>query len=378
MSVRKRKWTTRSGEDREAWIVDYTDQQGERHIETFATKKEAKVKHAEVTVDVKEGVHVAPSKSVTVSEAADLWLAGNEFRIERATHVDYKGHVTRFIVPKLGNIKLSDLTRPMVRAFEDKLRKTCSDSMVRKMLTTFGTLVADAQERGLVARNVVQDLTRSRKGKKTHDRRKKPKLKVGVDIPTPEEVAAIIAKAKPRWRPIFVVAAFTGLRASELRGLRWEDVDLKANELHVQQRADRFRVIGWPKSHAGQRTVPFGSYVANTLREWKLQCPKGEYDLVFPNGKGNVEDLVNIVKRGLIPAGIEGNDGKAKYTGMHVFRHFYASWCIDRNLPPKVVQERLGHSSITITYDRYGHLFPRGDDAKEIDAAELRVIGSAT
>ena len=63
---------------------------------------------------------------------------------------------------------------------------------------------------------------------------------------------------------------------------------------------------------------------------------------------------------------------------MHVFRHFYASWCIDRNLPPKVVQERLGHSSITITYDRYGHLFPRGDDAKEIDAAELRVVGSAT
>ena len=51
------------------------------------------------------------------------------------------------------------------------------------------------------------------------------------------------------------------------------------------------------------------------------------------------------------------NQGKAKYKGMHLFRHFYASWCIDRNLPPKVVQERLGHASITITYDRYGHLF---------------------
>ena len=378
MSVRKRKWTTRSGEDREAWVVDYTDQQGERHIETFERKKDADARHADVTVDVKAGVHVAPSKSVTVSEAAALWLAGNKSRIERATHVDYEGHVDRFISPKLGKIKLSDLTRPMVRAFEDKLRKTCSNSMVRKVLTTLGTLVADAEERGLVARNVVQDLTRSRKGKKTHEGRKKPKLKVGVEIPTPQEVAAIIVRAKPRWRPIFVVAAFTGLRASELRGLRWEDVDLKANELHVRQRADRFREIGWPKSHAGQRTVPFGSYVANTLREWKLRCPKSEQDLVFPNGKGNVEDLVNIVKRGLIPAGIEGKDGKAKYTGMHVFRHFYASWCIDRNLPPKVVQERLGHSSITITYDRYGHLFPRGDDAKEIDAAELRVVGSAT
>jgi integrase len=85
---------------------------------------------------------------------------------------------------------------------------------------------------------------------------------------------------------------------------------------------------------------------------------------VFPNGKGNVEDLVNIVKRGLIPAVTAAGlveKGRAKYTGLHSFPHFYASWCIDRNLSPKVIQERLGHSSITITYDRYGHLFPRGD-----------------
>ena len=67
-------------------------------------------------------------------------------------------------------------------------------------------------------------------------------------------------------------------------------------------------------------------------------------------------------------------DGKPKYTGLHVLRHFYASWCIDRKLAPKVVQERLGHSSITMTYDRYGHLFPRGDDAEEIDAAERAVV----
>jgi integrase len=74
-------------------------------------------------------------------------------------------------------------------------------------------------------------------------------------------------------------------------------------------------------------------------------------------------------------------EGKAKYTGMHALRHFYASWLINREedggqaLPPKVVQERLGHASITMTYDRYGHLFPRGDDAAKIDAAELKLLG---
>jgi integrase len=288
--------------------------------------------------------------------------------------VDYQGHVDRYIRPQLAQVKLSDLSRPVVRGFEDKLLANSSSAMTRKVLTTLGTLISDAQERGLVARNVVHDLIRSRKGKKTHEKRHKAKLKVGVNIPTPEEVAAIIANAKPRWRPILVVAAFTGLRASELRGLRWEDVNLKTNELHVRQRADRFKSIGRPKSHAGERTVRFGKFVANTLKEWKIACPKGEIDLVFPNGAGKVEDLVNIVRRGLIPA----QGARAKYTGMHVFRHFYASWCIDRNLPPKIIQECMGHSSITITYDRYGHLFPRSDDAQEIDAAELRVVGSAT
>jgi integrase len=71
---------------------------------------------------------------------------------------------------------------------------------------------------------------------------------------------------------------------------------------------------------------------------------------------------------------------KAKYTGLHCLRHFYASWCINPveqgglELPPKVVQERLGHSSITMTYDRYGHLFPRGDDSEALAAAESALI----
>ena len=75
-----------------------------------------------------------------------------------------------------------------------------------------------------------------------------------------------------RWRSFLLTAVFTGLRASELRGLRWADVNLKAHEIHITQRADRFNAIGKPKSAAGERTVPFGAIVANTLKEWKLAC----------------------------------------------------------------------------------------------------------
>jgi integrase len=96
--------------------------------------------------------------------------------------------------------------------------------------------------------------------------------------------------------------------------------------------------------------------VVNALKEWRLGCPKSELGLVFPNPNGSVEDYNNIVRSGLLPAQIAAGvtvDGKAKYTGMHSLRHFYASWCISRKvdggleLPAKVVQERLGHSTIS-------------------------------
>jgi integrase len=390
VSVRKRKWITSTGEPKEAWVVDYHDQAGARHIETFAKKKDADARHADVKVDVKAGVHVAPSKSITVKEAGESWIkAAEAHKLERTTVDQYRSHLKFHIVPFIGTVKLPDLGPQVVRHLEDKLRhEGRSPMMVRKVLVSLGSILADAQERGLAARNAVRDLRRNRRrGKELNaEKRQKGKLKVGVDIPAPDDVKAILAHAKGRWRPLLVTAAFTGLRASELRGLRWQDVNLKINELHVRQRADKYRTIGAPKSHAGDRVVPFGKFVANTLREWKLaSAHKGADDLVFPNGAGRVEFHQHIVRRGYIPAQIAAGvvvDGKAKYTGLHSLRHFYASWCINRpqdaglGLPPKVVQERLGHSSITMTYDRYGHLFPRGDDTEALDAAEGLILAT--
>ena len=70
MSVRRREWKTRTGEIKQAWIVDYTDQHGKRHIETFQRKKDAGAHEAKVRIEVGKGVHVAPSESITVAEAA--------------------------------------------------------------------------------------------------------------------------------------------------------------------------------------------------------------------------------------------------------------------------------------------------------------------
>jgi integrase len=384
MSVRKRSWTTLKGEQKEAWIVDYADGQGDRHIATFDRKKNADAFQASVKVDVGRGVHTAPSKSITVAEGCRLWLeSGANHGLERTTLDSYRQHASLHIVPILGATKLSALTTAAVRDLEDKLRaKKVSPVMTKRVLTSLGSMLADAQERGLVAQNVVRNLRSGRRGKDT--KRQNGKLKVGVDIPTREEIRALVEHLSGRWRPLLLTAIFTGLRASELRGLTWADVDLRRAELHVRQRADRYGVMGKPKSHAGERSVPLSPLVVNTLREWKARCPKGTLGLVFPNGAGNIENHQNILNRGFFPAqvaaGLTTEGGEPKYTGLHALRHFYASWCINRRadggleLPLKNVQERLGHATVVLTSDRYGHLFPRGDDSAELAAAERALL----
>jgi integrase len=388
MSVRKRTWQNQDGTQGEAWVVNYTDQAGTRRLRTFDRRKEADAFAGAVSVDVRRGIHVPDSQSITVAEAARLWLEGAT-NLERTTLLQYRTHVDLHIVPLIGSTKLSQLTVPAVRAFEDRLRTDRSPAMVRKVRTSLGSILADAQERGLVAQNAVHSLRRKRRrGKETRsERRRIGKLEVGVDIPAPSEIRAIVAQLDKdtRYRPLLLTAIFTGLRASELRGLRWKDTDLKRGEINVRQRADRYHKIGPTKSDAGERTIPLVPMLVNVLRTWKLACPKGALDLVFPNKQGAVQDYSNILKRGLWPvqiaAGVVTRTGEAKYSGLHSLRHFYTSWCINRKadggleLPLKLVSARLGHASIQLTADRYGHLFPSGDDGAELAAAERALIG---
>lgn len=406
MSVRKRAWTTPSGEAKTAWVVDYTDSAGKRRLKTFKLKKQADAFAATASVEVREGTHVADSASATVEAAGKFWIAtAKSAGLERATIADYDRHVRLHIAPRLGAVKLSSLTIARVRAFEDELRADGrSQAMVKKVLVSLGSLIADAQERGLVGRNVVRDMKGRRgSGEARQEKRQKGRLKVGVDIPTRDEVKALLGVLSGRYRPLVLVAAFCGLRASELRGLRWSDVDMEKRIIRVHQRADRFNDIGAPKSITSERTVPAPPMVINALKEWKLACPKratgkvdGDgnaimiHDLVFPNGQGKVEELNNMLRRGIHPAwvkaGVTTETGEldekgrpilaAKYAGLHCLRHWFASWCVNRKeegglaLPPKVVQERMGHSTIALTMDRYSHLFPKADDDDEMAAAE--------
>jgi len=146
-------------------------------------------------------------------------------------------------MPRIGREKLAKLTTPRINAFRNDL--LANMSRAKKVLTSLKSLLHDAKRRGNVPQNVALDVSISA------DKRAKKKLKVGVDIPTTDEIKRIVHAATGKKRPILLTAIFTGLRSSELRGLRWQDVDLKKGELHVRQRANRINVIGKPKSESG-------------------------------------------------------------------------------------------------------------------------------
>src|SRR6516225_6228020 len=230
MSVRKRKWTNPKGETREAWVVDYVDGSGKRRNKNFERKRDADAYANRVNTEVRAGTHTPDSTSPTVAEAGRLWLQTSENAgLERATLVNYREHLNLHIAPLIGDTKLSQLTVPAVRAFEDKLRVDRSPAMVRKAVGSLSMILSDAHERGLVAQNVVRGLRskRSRGREQRADRRQKGKLKAGVDIPTPDEIRAWLPHLDGKWRPMFLTAIFTRLRSSELRGLRWSDIDIK-------------------------------------------------------------------------------------------------------------------------------------------------------
>ncbi|MHC2273547.1 integrase [Bradyrhizobium diazoefficiens] len=379
-TVRKRKLP--SGLIR--WQASYVDGAGNRRAKLFDRKSDGEAWLIETRHDLRRGLHTPAGVSPTVKEAGALWIKRcNEKGLERSTIRGYEEHTDLHIYPFIGAKKLSELTAPAVNAFADLLREQGrSPPMVRRVIGSLGAIFREARRRGLSAVDPTAGLDLNL------STREDPRPV----IPTKAELQAIISNAAGRWRPLILTAIFCGLRASELRGLRWADVDFDGRKINVTQRADAFHKIGRLKSKSGYRSIPCPPLVVNALREWKLICPKGELGLVFPTGSGQVESHSNIVQRGFEPvqlaAGVvdlaEEIDAKgqtvmvpiAKY-GLHALRHACASLWIENGMNPKRIQALMGHSTIQMTFDTYGHLFHDVEaDQKAAEDIQVRLLGS--
>jgi integrase len=153
-------------------------------------------------------------------------------------------------------------------------------------------------------------------------------------------------------RAIWATALYAGLRLGELKALRWHDIDFDAGLIHVTRGWDRHAGPITPKSRSGTRRIPLGQPLRGYLAAHRLaQQPRSELAFGHPNGRPFTQAVTNRARtawttRGLTPI------------GLHECRHTYASYMIAAGINPKALSSFMGHSSITTTLDRFGHLMP--------------------
>jgi integrase len=374
-TIRKRAWTTRKGEAKTAWTANYPDQTGKWHLKTFTTKKAADRWLTSAKKEVFDGTHTPDSATATVADAAELWLQRcRTNNLERGTLRAYDQLVRLGILPLIGEERVSRLSRGRVEQFRDQLLDRFAYLRARRVMVALRAILGHAQACALVAQNVAAEV------RVTPRRRLQQKLIGGRTIPTRAEVSRLIETATG-WRQAMVtLAAFTGMREAELRGLFWADVDLRAERVTVRQRADQWGSLDVPKTHAGQRTIELAPAAVSLLKRWKLEC--GDMVRVFPSrskkgaviGQSGVTEAFRELQR---KAGIvEDTGGEPRYT-FHALRHFFASVMIELGYGSKWLQVAMGHEDIKLTLGTYGHLFPETTDAKaRMQAFEASVFGS--
>jgi integrase len=348
----------------ERWQVDFVDQEGKRRHKQFRQKKAADAYLVAARAQVTAGTYTAESTSVTIEKALDLWLdRARAEGLERSTVEGYAAHRDHILAVINRDTKLAKLTQARCEQLRDELMKRHSRPMARKILQSFKSSIRDARRRGLIASNPAAETTIGAA------RRHRRRLEVGVDVPTPEEVKAMVDAATDlETKALVCLAAFAGLRASEIRGLRWTDIDLgKHPAVTISERADRWGTIGPPKSESSQRRVPLGETTVCAVRAWKLAQPPGR-KLVFGTEDDRPPSRNHLQRHLLDP--LMAKAGTRNYS-IHRLRHYAIStWLRSCGGDFKRVQAWAGHATLALTLDRYGHLLPRTDDYAMIADAE--------
>lgn len=328
------------------------------------------------------GIHRLPAtQTPTFAEFTEDWLArARARRLAPKTLVTYEGFVHKHLIPALGSRRLGAITQETIEqylvAMAAKVRRRKAprtaakrrgaatpqrdDKMppvplaaktINHTLTLLKAILADAVEHGFASKNPAARV----KPLRTPDREDT------LHNLQADEIFRLLEVAKEPWRTLYEVAMRgTGMRRGELLALRWRDLDLAKGLLYVRRSLNRFRdgdhyvVREAPlKTRYSKRTIDLSPYTVQAL----LALPAGddpERDFVFRSQAGGPIDPDNVDrawKRDLTAAGLADRP-------FHSTRHTHASLLIAAGVHPKAIQARLGHSSITVTMDRYGHLMP--------------------
>jgi integrase len=333
---------------------------GKKLRRTFPTLAAARGWRADAQVGLRKGTLRAPT-STTLRQAADAWLAGARDGSIRTRSGDaykpsvirsYEGSLRNRVLPELGAAKLSAITRVDLQDLADRmLGEDLDGSTIRNTLMPVRAIFRRALSRGEVGVNPTTGLELpAARGRR--DR-----------VADPEEAGELVAALPPDDRAIWATALFAGLRRGELMALRWEDVDLEARRVRVARSWDpKEGVVIAPKSSAGIRSVLMVGALRTHLLEHRLRTGRSD-GLVF-GADGTAPFVYTSV---VVRAKRVWREAGLTPIGLHECRHTFAALLIASGVTAKAVSTFMGHASISITFDRYGHLFPGSED----EAAQL-------
>lgn len=333
----------------------WSNRERARIRKTFRTLAEAKAWRSDALVAERVGSLRAPDPQ-TVREATTAWLEGAEAGSVRdrsgrsykpSTVRSYRAVLELHVLPKLGDCRLSDVRRRDVQELADRLLADgLSASSVRNALDPLRAIYRRAVQRDQVAINPTStlDLPSSRRGR--------------VKIATPAEARALIDALPASERATWATAFYAGLRRGELQALRCAQIDLGASEIHVERSWDQYEGAIDPKSQTSTRTVPLLAILRDYLDEHLLATGRKGDELVF----GRTPTAAFVASTVSARADKAWTKAKLERITLHGCRHTFASLLIASGENPKAVQEFMGHATITMTFDLYGHLFPGSRD----------------
>ena len=335
---------------------------------TFPTMAAAKGWRRDALRDLEQG-RLRPPDPLTVEQAAEGFLEGaRDGSIRDRSGRTYKPSTVRGyervlrlrVLPTIGDVRLTELRRTEVQALVDRLAADgLSGSTIRNTLDPLRAIYRRAMSREAVGINPTTNLdVPAARGKRER-------------IAGPQEANALLEALPAEDRALWATAFYAGLRRGEVRALRVSDVDLGKSEIHVLRTWDDVEGVTEPKSEAGRRIVPLLAVLRDYLDEHLLRTGRSGEDLVF--GRTATDPFIPSTVRSRALAAWEGQAPIA----LHECRHTFASTLIDAGANPKAIQEFMGHATIQMTFDRYGHLMPgRRDEVRsQIDlylAAEVK------
>lgn len=340
-----------------------TGKRKQQWVSVKGTKKEAEQKLSELLHQLDTGNFIKPGK-ITVAEFLQRWLRDYVFpSLSPRTAEGYESIVRVHLIPKLGNVPLH-LLRPehLQKYYADTLNSgrckggRLSAQTIRHHHTALHKALQTAVEWGLIARNVADSARLPRTSQ--------PEMRIWGE----DEIIRFLEAAKETpYYALFYVALFTGMRRSEVLALRWGDIDFILGRIYVNrsmhQLKDNSYVFRSPKTAKGRRTIALSPSAILVLHEHHEKQMKDRQllgielsveDLVFsqPDGKPLRPDTITRAWTTLAArAGL-------KVIRLHDARHSHASLMLKQGIHPKIVQERLGHSTIAVTLDIYSHVSP--------------------